>query len=54
MTMKSMKTNFVAGIAGLLLAACGNAPAEQPRQEYQTLKVDTVDRELKTSYSATI
>ena len=29
--MKSMKTNFVAGIAGLLLAACGNAPAEQPR-----------------------
>lgn len=54
MTKKSMKTNLVAGIAGLLLAACGNAPAEQPRQEYQTLKVDTVDRELKTSYSVTI
>lgn len=55
MTKKSMKMKLAAGIlCCTLLTACGSAPAEQVQQEYRILKVDTVDRELKTNYSATI
>lgn len=55
MIKKSKKMSLLVGMAWCaLLAACGNAPAEQVQAEYQTLKIDTVDRELQTNYSATI
>lgn len=55
MIKKSKKMSLLVGMAlCALLAACGNAPAEQVQAEYQTLKIDTVDRELQTNYSATI
>lgn len=37
-----------------LLAACGNAPAEQTGGEYEVLTVSTSDKTLQTHYSAAI
>lgn len=55
MIKKSKKMSLLAGMAWCaLLAACGNAPTEQVQAEYQTLMIDTADRELQTNYSATI
>lgn len=55
MIKKSKMMKLATGIACCaMLAACGNAPVEQVQQTYQTLKIDTTSRELKTNYSATI
>ena len=43
-------------VSSYVVAACGNAPTQQPQQiqEYETLAVTTSDKELLTTYSATI
>lgn len=41
-------------ICGLALAACNNAPAVQNQSEYRVMNISTADKELQTTYSATI
>ena len=41
-------------VCGLVLAACGNAPAVQNQSEYPVMNISTADKELQTAYSATI
>ena len=41
-------------ICGATLTACGNAPAMQNQSEYQVMNIATTDRDLQTTYSATI
>lgn len=40
--------------SGFALAACGHAPQPQAQAEYKTLTIETADRTLQNSYSATI
>lgn len=49
-----MKRQMLCAICGAALAACGNAPAVQTQSEYEVMNVATTDKELQTSYSATI
>lgn len=41
-------------ICSATLAACGNAPAMQNQSEYQVMDITTTDKDLQTTYSATI
>ncbi len=49
------KTTMVL-VSSFVVAACGSAPIQQPQQiqEYETLTVGAADKELLTTYSATI
>ena len=53
-TKKSMMKQMVTLVCIAALVACGNAPAVQPRSEYQVMNVTTSDKELQTTYSAAI
>lgn len=47
-----MQAAAVACVA--MMTACGSAPAEQPQAQYEVMTVAPADRELQTSYSASI
>ena len=53
-TKKSMMKQMITVICGATLTACGNAPAMQNQSEYQVMNIATTDRDLQTTYSATI
>lgn len=49
-----MMKQMITVICGATLTACGNAPAMQNQSEYQVMNIATTDRDLQTTYSATI
>lgn len=53
-TKKSMISQMMMVICSGILVACGQAPVDQPVSEYAVMKVTTSDKELQTSYSASI
>lgn len=41
-------------ICGVTLVACGQAPTVQTSSEYEVMRITTSDKELQTTYSASI
>lgn len=55
MNLRNVSKPMLALVITIVVAACGQAPTHQPQiQAYETMKVATADKELKTNYSASI
>ncbi|NDV65355.1 efflux RND transporter periplasmic adaptor subunit [Bacteroides sp. 224] len=54
-TKKSMIKQMMMFICGVILVSCGQAPVNtQKKPEYAVIKISTANKELQTSYSASI
>ncbi len=55
MNLRNVTKPFMVLVSSLVVVACGQAPVQQQQiQEYETMAVGAADKELLTTYSATI
>ena len=51
MNLRNVSKPMLALVITIVVAACGQAPTHQPQiQAYETMKVATADKALKTNY----
>jgi len=53
-TKKRLIRQMMTFICGVTLVACGQAPTVQTSSEYEVMRITTSDKELQTTYSASI